>query len=800
MAADAQTASIDQRLAVLEQKVGDLTAPAIAVPGRGYEVPAEKDVWDMLSESRPMIRWLLSFVLIAIVIVAQSTSYAQSQGRAESHNCRDAYESNNLPRAKASLLALQHQCELAVRSNSRPHMEYELAKSKLALLRIHIALHAVTAKDRALPDTIGHPFAGDAAAVLATIYKGKDMARYEAAIIRAAWLAASSQVPLTDAEAAIRAAIVIYMRRGDYASAGRLIEHLKEPVLSNQVDNGQLLIDLLQGEHAVKIRDAAARLVEQWHPRHVGMVGPIAYVIAEAYKPDDNIQFMHWLDVAEGNDFKEASVALNQMFFDFRSYDHVLDALKVLGFDGGLIASDGNVDEAALRKNIALFGAAALGSGLSSAYYTLQNNDLITKMRILSGNMHRVTPTQVSGVGRILAMDKQGQIQSTGFLANDSCTVMTALHALGFKLDNAMSLYLEVPIATGKVQRSQVHVVAMGKGTGIPTSPNNDWLVGRLTPCAPGDVRVAPLAEKDRAFDSTDNTFAFELSESPLPYFAVGFPGGADSRSLTLSPCILDQRIGYTLTFENTCYLHGMSGGPVYATDPSDGEAHDVVAINTELGETLDQSITNVPNAGITEAQRGVGTLSSVFAQAVWRTSQFETPSKADLARVNEQITKLGGGSGEAMNPSERASFVSKFIENHVPQELVPFWYYFGDLDKTNADTFLELTGIMSAESDWLPGVWCSDVGQLTITADGSGHWNVSYFEDVGNYGTPVILGENIIFKGAQHDVGDVDFIFRRRGADLYLIGLWKVWGTRDFRAENWVHVRTSKACRKEGH
>ena len=171
------------------------------------------------------------------------------------------------------------------------------------------------------------------------------------------------------------------------------------------------------------------------------------------------------------------------------------------------------------------------------------------------------------------------------------------------------------------------------------------------------------LAEKDRSFDSTDNIFDFELGNKPVSYFAVGFPGGADERSLTLSQCILAQRLWYTLNFKNTCYLHGMSGGPVYASDPGSEQGHDVVALNTELGVTLDERI--MSNASVTSTQRGVGTLAAVFAQAAWRASHFQTPDGPELALVNAQVTKLGGGSGDAMNASQRASFVSRYISGN---------------------------------------------------------------------------------------------------------------------------------------
>jgi hypothetical protein len=82
--------------------------------------------------------------------------------------------------------------------------------------------------------------------------------------------------------------------------------------------------------------------------------------------------------MAEGNDFKEASVELNRLFFDFENYHQVTGALRALGYDSGFDLAGDNVDRQALLKNIATFGAAALGSSLGSAYYTLQNNDLIT--------------------------------------------------------------------------------------------------------------------------------------------------------------------------------------------------------------------------------------------------------------------------------------------------------------------------------------------------------------------------------------------------------------------------------------
>ena len=402
-------------------------------------------------------------------------------------------------------------------------MEYELDQSRLALLRIHIALRSVTRSDRTLPKTIGPIFAGDAAAILATIYKGKNAGKYESAIIRAAWLAASSQVPGKAAESAIREAITIYVGRRDYASAGKLIQHLKEPVLSNQIENGQLLIDLLQGGHALQVRDAITNLVGKWGARHIAIIGPIDYVIAETYRSDDNEKYRHWLNMAEGNDFKEASIELNRLFFDFRNNHQVIGALRALGYDSGFELAGDDVNRQALLKNIATFGAAALGSSLGSAYYTLQNNDLITKLRLLSQTLRRVSPAEFPGVGRITKLDGQGEIQATGFLAYDGCTVVTALHALGGKLDDPTSFYLNLPLTDGTVQRSQIRVVAMGKSTGIPTSSVNDWLVGNLEPCAPEKMVPAELVESDRSFDSTDNTFAFELDKRPVIYSAVGF-------------------------------------------------------------------------------------------------------------------------------------------------------------------------------------------------------------------------------------------------------------------------------------
>ena len=360
------------------------------------------------------------------------------------------------------------------------------------------------------------------------------------------------------------------------------------------------------------------------------------------------------------------------------------------------------------------------------------------------------------------------------------------------KLDGTMSFYLDLPLPDGGVQRSQIRVVAMGKSTAIPTSSVNDWLVGKLEPCAP-DKMAMGLVENDRSFDSTDNTFAFELDKKPVTYFAVGLPGGTAETALTVSPCILSQRLGYTLNFDNTCYLHGMSGGPVYASNPGSSEPHNVVASNTELGETLDQSLTG--NATVTATQRGVGTLSAVFADAAWRASHFENPDASELALVDAQIAKLGVGAGESISASQRSFFVSQYLGSHVPSELAPFWYFFADLDRINADAFLELTGGMVADTAWLPGVWCSDVGQLTISVDNGGHWRLAYFENKGLYWPPVVLGNDIVFRSASAAPGDTDFILRRRGPDLYLAGFWKMRGPGDRRAQNWVHIRTNKQC-----
>src|SRR6202042_729395 len=133
----------------------------------------------------------------------------------------------------------------------------------------------------------------------------------------------------------------------------------------------------------------------------------------------------------------------------------------------------------------------------------------------------------------------------------------------------------------------------------------------------------------------------------------------------------LSQRVEYTLTFNNTCYLHGMSGGPVYARNPSSSEQRDVVALNTELGETLEESI--MSNSTVTATQRGVGTLSAVFADAAWRASHFENPDATELALVDAQITRLEGGDVERMPASQRSDFVSQYLEKHVPSDLTPF-------------------------------------------------------------------------------------------------------------------------------
>lgn len=256
------------------------------------------------------MRKVVTLVFAVALLGTAPTAYTLSSTDPVLHDCRDAYTSKRLPDATAALLALQHQCELELQHNNRRRMDVDLVELRLALLRLHIALHSVTATDRALPKTIDPMFAGDAAAILATIYKGNDSARYESAIIRAAWLAAKSEVPLAAAEAAIREAIVIYVRRGDYVSAGKLIQHLKEPVLSNQTENGQLLIDLLQGDHGSHIRDAITNIAAKWGSDHVAIVGPIDYVIAETYKSADKTEYIRWLNVAEGNDFKPASVEL----------------------------------------------------------------------------------------------------------------------------------------------------------------------------------------------------------------------------------------------------------------------------------------------------------------------------------------------------------------------------------------------------------------------------------------------------------------------------------------------------------
>ena len=740
-----------------------------------------------------MIRRFLTLLFAAAMLGPGLAAYAQSYVGSGSHACEDAYAGKKLPDATASLLALQHQCELAVQQNNKPHMEYEFTQSRLALLRIHIALHSVTASDRALPKTLDPTFAGDAAAILATIYKGKDTANYETAIIQAAWLAASSQVPLDSAEDAIREAIVIYVARGDYASAGKLIQHLKEPVLSTQIENGQLLIDLLQGEHSSDIRDAIKTIVGKWGSDHVAIVGPIDYVVAETYKATDRAEYIRWLNVAEGNDYEPASVDLNREFFDYGNYHQLIGALRALGYDDGFKINGDDVDQQALRKNIATFGTAALGSGLGNAYYTLQNNELVTKLRIMAGSVRRVSPGQFPGIGRIVRLDSHAEIQASGFLAYDRCTVVTALHVLEGKLDDPTSFYLDLPLPNGIVQRSQIRIVAMGKATAIPTSPVNDWLVGKIEPCAPDNTIATGLDEQDRSFDSTDNTFAFELDKAPVTYVAVGFPGGTAETALTVSPCILSQRLGYTLNFANTCYLHGMSGGPVFASKPGSSETRNVVALNTELGETLDQSLTG--SASVTATQRGVGTLSAVFADATWRASHFEVPSASELALVDDQIVKLRGGAGEKISASQRSSFVSQYLETHAPSELTPFRYFFADLDKINADAFLELTGGMVADTAWLPGVWCSDVGKRTISADDDGHWKLAYFEEKGLYGPPVIIGNDIVFRSPRAAVGDTDFILHRRGSDLYLAGFWKMFGPGDLRAQNWVHIRTNKQC-----
>ena len=216
-----------------------------------------------------------------------------------------------------------------------------------------------------------------------------------------------------------------------------------------------------------------------------------------------------------------------------------------------------------------------------------------------------------------------------------------------------------------------------------------------------------------------------------------------------------------------------------------------MVALNTQLGETLDQSLTG--NATVTATQRGVGTLFAVFADAAWRASHFENPAASELALVDAQIAKLGSVPGETISPAQRSSFVSQYLAGHVPPELAPFWYFFADLDKINADAFLELTGGMVADTAWLPGVWCSDAGKLTISADNDGHWTLAYFEEKGLFGPPLVLGNDIVFRSGRAATGDTDFILRRRGPDLYLAGFWKMFRPGDIRAQNWVHIRTNK-------
>lgn len=742
-----------------------------------------------------MVRGVLTLLLATAILGAQSIAHTQDKVDSVSQRCEDAYPEKDLPRARTQLLELQHQCELAIQRNSRPPIHLEFIESRLALLRIHIGLHSLTASDRALPKTLDPYFGAEAAAILATIYKAKDTSRYEQGIIQAALLAARSETPNGFTQPVIREAILICVARGDYATASKLIPHLEEPVLSTQTENLQLVIDLLQGKHAPRVREAIIGLANKWGSRHVAMVGPIDYVIAESYKAEDRAKYLHWLNMAEGNDFEQASEELNGLFFDFNDYHQLIGALRSLGYDDGFPPTGDVVDQSTLLKNVAAFGTAALGSGLEDSFYTLQNQDLITKLRLLSQSIHRVSPSQFSGVGRITKVDSRGVLLSTGFLAYNGCTVVTALHALGGNLDDSKPFYIDLPLLNGTIQRSQIRVVAMGRSTALPTRPANDWLVGRIEPCAPDNMKVAGLNEQDRSFDSTDNTFAFELDRKSVTYLAVGVPGGTSETALTVSPCILSQRLGYTLTFNNTCYLHGMSGGPVYSSEHSRSEPDDVVALNTELGQTLDESIMS-NNKAVTATQRGVGTLSAVFADAAWRLSHLEYPDAAELALVDAQIAKLRGHPEEGMPASQRSNFVSQYLESHVPPELSPFWYFFADLDKINADAFLELTGAMTADTSWLPGTWYSDVGQLTISENNDEQWSLAYFENKGQYGRPIVVGNDIVFRSARATVGDTDFILRSRGSDLYLAGFWKMFGPKDLRAQNWVHIRTNKSCR----
>lgn len=676
----------------------------------------------------------------------------------------------------------------------------------LERIRIHTKLGRLTPDDLALPehlsDASGIEYTGIALSLLAKYYKGKDNVKFEQYLLKALDVeveigtnASKSELNMeSDGEEAIFMGIDFYLKRNDFSAVDRLISVLPTPRPKDPY-HIDLYDKLASGDNAAYTRPKLEKRIETWNTAHNPSVGRIAFEVATAYAAlHENENYGKWLIVSENNDYSQASLALDEIFI--KSQSNIADALMRLGFGNDLIGSDGSINQSALDSALNDFGHAALGGSADSSY-TISSDFLITKLRKLASQTQRVPAEKLPGVGIVTTAHSQG----TGFLAGDRCTVVTAEHMLGDHRVDIGDLVFSIPTLNF---HSQFTLIANGISGPHMTDHDKDWIVGHLETCAPAQSTVYDvqgieqkswLIDKDGNAQSSNDQYKF--------FWAVGFPGGSSIRGITVTKCELDEIANKGLYLKDTCLVHGMSGGPIFLADPTSGSTH-VIATNTALDEYYLTENASTSNA-VTATQRGVGTLSSAFDDAVWRASHEAKLAKDEQEAESKALSSTGGEANYGGAIVYIFAHIDSYLKNYIDSYLVD--------DRVTVSEFLDLVNHRNADVEFIGRKWCSSVGTMTFTAMEGEKWRLA-FKTQPLLGMKVMFGDGDLrgsYEAEVRGIGDIvvvsymektddnswdsKLILRKRDDSLYLIGKITEFGMPHEHDQMFWHLKFSSGC-----
>src|SRR5579871_2556907 len=373
-------------------------------------------------------------------------------------------------------------------------------------------------------------------------------------------------------------------------------------------------------------------------------------------------------------------------------------ALNALGFDAG-DGSSGMTDQ--LRRAISAFqddsylpttGAADEKTAALIARYARALQD------------HPSPSGALSGIGRIsVRLGNGASGRGSGFLAGDRCTVVFSAHTLS-SLDTQAQLTYSLGPRTAQSYPAYSFVaevipaamgLALNEEDEIVSRPDVDWMVGRLSPCAPSEY--SPL-EVSASFPGH--------AETIRNVFVTGYPGDADAAHITVLACAFAPGD----PVDQNCALRGMSGGPVFEAPPSASAASSVVAINTGFvaaGGERYESFTPAP---------------AFYIAVENAVSDDRLTSSREKAEVTAALVRLGFLSrGDVAASTLRAALV-KFQDAYARIHAHDLWhdqaarFYSLDLDQNVLALVRNVTH--SGAPPVFTGAWCGSDLRLEIRSE----------------------------------------------------------------------------------